>query len=341
MLLDNLHHKRPGRRRRESTWDRSGGPRDLVELGPAQSIMVPELRGPGIIRHLWVVLGGDHFPDSDIYRAVRLVLRFDGAAEPQVDVPLADFFLFGHGHLVDVNSLPIQVSRSFRRAEPPYLGALNCTFPMPFDGSAEISLHNTSAHAGPFKVYYYVDWDQHAEPLPEAHPPFPRQLQRGAYAAARRCAGLPHAGRRRELLVPARGRVRGPLRRHRVERTLPATRRPRRRPRPRPLVGGDDWFVIDGERWPPTLHGTGTEDYFNLAYGFHRVDCRPEYGVTFLERPDPILIACGKFSMYRFHLSDPIPFERSLAASLEHGNFNLARVHYRSVAYWYGRPTDL
>ena len=153
MLLDNLHHKRPGKRRRESTWDRSGGPRDMVELGPAQSITVPELPGPGIIRHLWVVLGG--------------------------------------------------------------------------------------------------------------------------------------------------------------------------------------------ERWPPTLHGTGTEDYFNLAYGVHRVDCRPEYGVTFLERPDPTLIACGKFSMYRFHLSDPIPFERSLAASLEHGNFNLARVHYRSVANWYGRPTDL
>ena len=222
MLLDNLHHKRPGRRRRESTWDRSGGPRDMVELGPAQSIMVPELRGPGIIRHLWVVLGGDHFPDSDLYRAVRLVLRFDGAAEPQVDVPLADFFLFGHGHLVDVNSLPIQVSRSFRRAEPPYLGALNCTFPMPFDGSAEISLHNTSAHAGPFKVYYYVDWDQHAEPLPEPTLHFRASFNEGAYAAARRRAGLAHAGRRRELLVPARGRVRGPLRRHRVERALHA-----------------------------------------------------------------------------------------------------------------------
>ena len=102
---------------------------------------------------------------------------------------------------------------------------------------------------------------------------------------------------------------------------------------------GDDWFVIDGERWPPTLHGTGTEDYFNLAYGFHRVDCRPEYGVTFLERPDPALIACGKFSMYRFHLSDPIPFESSIAASLEHGNFNLAPgpLPLGGVLVW---PTD-
>ena len=341
MLLDDLHRKRSGRRRRESTWDRSGGPRDLVELGPAQSIVVPELGGPGIIRHLWVVLGGDHFPDSDVYRAVRLVLRFDGAAEPQVDVPLADFFLFGHGHLVDVNSLPIQVSRSMRRAEPPYLGALNCTFPMPFDRSAEISLHNTSPDAEPFKVHYYVDWDQHAEPLPEPTFHFRASFHE---EHTRPPPGAPAFRTLDDAENYPFLRADG-FEGHYVGTGLSVhcTQRDDR------VAGrdlgrwweGDDWFVIDGERWPPTLHGTGTEDYFNLAYGFHRVDCRLEYGVTFLERPDPALIACGKFSMYRFHLSDPIPFERSIAASLEHGNFNLARVHYRSVAYWYGRPTDV
>jgi hypothetical protein len=29
-----------------------------------------------------------------------------------------------------------------------------------------------------------------------------------------------------------------------------------------------DMFFIDGETWPPSLHGTGTEDYFNAAWGF-------------------------------------------------------------------------
>ena len=29
------------------------------------------------------------------------------------------------------------------------------------------------------------------------------------------------------------------------------------------LVADDD----EGQRWPPTLHGTGTEDYFNTAWG--------------------------------------------------------------------------
>ena len=99
--------------------------------------------------------------------------------------------------------------------------------------------------------------------------------------------------------------------------------------------------MIDGERWPPTLHGTGTEDYFNLAYGFHRVDCRPEYGVTFLERPDPILIACGKFSMYRFHLSgsDPLRALHRGVAGARQLQPGAGPLPLRGVLY--GRPTDL
>ena len=188
---------------------------------------------------------------------------------------------------------------------------------------------------------YYVDWDQHAEPLPEPTLQFrasfhEEHTQPPAGAPAFRT--LDDAENYPFLRADGfEGHYVGTgLSVHCTQRDDRVAGRDLGR-----WWEGDDWFVIDGERWPPTLHGTGTEDYFNLAYGFHRVDCRPEYGVTFLERPDPALIACGKFSMYRFHLSDPIPFESSIAASLEHGNFNLARVHYRSVAYWYGRPTDV
>ena len=40
-------------------------------------------------------------------------------------------------------------------------------------------------------------------------------------------------------------------------------------------------FVDDdneGVRWPPTLHGTGTEDYFNTAWGPHENFARPSLG---------------------------------------------------------------
>lgn len=83
---------------------------------------------------------------------------------------------------------------------------------------------------------------------------------------------------------------------------------------------GDDMFVIDDEPWPPRLHGTGTEDYFNLARGFRQTGCRPEYGITYLRKEEPDTDQTdGRFSAYRFHINDPIPFSSS-------------------VAYWYGRP---
>jgi hypothetical protein len=30
---------------------------------------------------------------------------------------------------------------------------------------------------------------------------------------------------------------------------------------------GDDMIWVDGYKWPPDLHGTGSEDYFNQAFG--------------------------------------------------------------------------
>lgn len=102
---------------------------------------------------------------------------------------------------------------------------------------------------------------------------------------------------------------------------------------------GDDMFVIDDEPWPPRLHGTGTEDYFNLAWGIRQVDCRPDYGVTFINKNESdISQIAGQFSMYRFHLNDSIPFTTSLHASIEHGHANDCEADYRSLAYWYGRP---
>ncbi|MGI8383463.1 DUF2961 domain-containing protein [Robertmurraya sp. P23] len=44
---------------------------------------------------------------------------------------------------------------------------------------------------------------------------------------------------------------------------------------------GDDMFFIDGEEWPPSIHGTGTEDYFNAAWGFPSGEyAGPYHGVS-------------------------------------------------------------
>jgi hypothetical protein len=101
---------------------------------------------------------------------------------------------------------------------------------------------------------------------------------------------------------------------------------------------GDEMIWIDGEE-KPRIHGTGTEDYFGGAWGFRQEYNMPFHGVTILERvPEREDWRAGKYTVYRFHIRDPIPFERSLKFSIERGHNNHRRdCTYSSVAYWYQR----
>ena len=75
---------------------------------------------------------------------------------------------------------------------------------------------------------------------------------------------------------------------------------------------GDDFFFIDGEK-EPRLRGTGTEDYFCDGWGFRQHD-GPFYGAPLWEGYEP----GNRGSVYRFHLTDPVPFKKSLRVEIEH-----------------------
>ena len=90
-------------------------------------------------------------------------------------------------------------------------------------------------------------------------------------------------------------------------------------------------FFVDGES-TPSINGTGSEDYFLGAWDFGGHPFA--YGlfgapVVGQER------AGGRWSLYRFHLDSPIPFTKSLRATIEHGHANHRSDNYFSVAYWY------
>ena len=97
---------------------------------------------------------------------------------------------------------------------------------------------------------------------------------------------------------------------------------------------GDDMIVIDGEPWPPRLHGTGTEDYFNTAFAPSEPFSASYHGLTAYSGTKKWPFA-GKNSMYRFHIEDPIRFRRSIRVSIEHGEANALSNDYSSTAYWY------
>ncbi len=94
---------------------------------------------------------------------------------------------------------------------------------------------------------------------------------------------------------------------------------------------GDDMIFIDGEEWPPTLHGTGTEDYFNTAYCPAVKYDSLYHGLTLPGGPN----WSGKSSYYRFHIEDPIHFRKSIKVTIEHGHNNHRSDDISSTAYWY------
>jgi len=95
---------------------------------------------------------------------------------------------------------------------------------------------------------------------------------------------------------------------------------------------GDDMIFIDGEGWPPSLHGTGTEDYFNTSWSPNTLFSHPYYGYA---RVNGDLGWLGRTHVYRFHIADPIYFDKSLRFTIEHGHNNNLTLDLASVAYWY------
>ena len=96
---------------------------------------------------------------------------------------------------------------------------------------------------------------------------------------------------------------------------------------------GDERFTIDGEL---VIHGTGSEDYFNC--GWYAVENRlnkpgalPLHGFpVYRENVEPTRAVA-----YRWHVADPVPYEKSIIAEIEHGGDDKFAAHYQSVTYFY------
>jgi hypothetical protein len=108
-------------------------------------------------------------------------------------------------------------------------------------------------------------------------------------------------------------------------------------------------IFIDGEAWPPALHGTGTEDYFGGAWAFENPYQPGEYGsysTPYLGMPQVIEPAKffknqQRFGLYRWHITDPIRFQQDLRVTIQAlgwrsgGRYLPLQDDIASVAFWY------
>jgi hypothetical protein len=321
--LSNLAALTNARTRRISSYDRTGGNTDSVPIEPGETITIADITGAGVIRHLWFTIA-----HKDPMHRRNMVLRmyWDGSATPSVACPVGDFFGQGWGEEYNFISLPLCAS--------PRAGkALNCYFPMPFGNGARIEIENESGGRCD-AFYYYVDY--------ETLPALPADT------------GRFHAGWRRSVHLPAQGvenewaALFSPLEPNLTDAQNHPIISTRGRghyvgvnyyvesPSPIWYGEGDDMWFIDGEAWPPSLHGTGTEDYFNTAWCPRELYQHSYFGYGRINTGQTGWL--GRTHVYRFHLEDPIRFAKSLRGSIEIGHANCVMADVVTAAYWYQQP---
>jgi hypothetical protein len=326
--LRDLPRLRRQRRRRSSSWDRTGGNDDRETLAPGETATLLDVTGAGTVTHIWVTVAPKRLlrrgDDPELLR--RLVLRawWDGEEDPSIEVPLGDFFGVGHGRTTNFVSAPLQMS-------PENGKGFSCWFPMPFGDGARIEITSEMERDSVF-VYFYVDHEE-LDALDAEVGRFHAQWRRvnPCVGSTRRESNLAFSHRGTNLdgadnytILEATGHG------HYVGCVLSI--RNLRRTRKWNWYGeGDDMIFIDGDVWPPTLHGTGTEDYFDTAWCPTQTHHAPYHGITLPGGKN----WSGEISLYRFHIEDPVVFERSIRVSIEHGHANKRSDDYSSVAYWY------
>ena len=306
--------------RRVSSYDRSGGNGDnIYKIKTGESRTIFDVKGAGIITHIWITIA----PRPEQLNRTDIILKmyWDGNKEPSVLSPIGPFFGQGWDESYDYASLPLA-------AGPAGGTGLVCYFQMPFANGAKVVIEN-QADKDIDAFYYYIDYVE-MEKLPENsgrfHAWFNRKITSAPETGENEWEALHKFdknpdGKDNYIFADINGEG------HFVGVNLYI-----QNPSIMWYGEGDDMFFIDGEK-EASIHGTGTEDYFNTSWCPKTHFLHPFYGYP--------RVASGETGwlyrthMYRFHITDPIYFKKSLKATIEHGHANCLTLDMASVAYWY------
>ncbi len=283
------------------------GNADSRPIEPGGTLVLADLKGPGMIVHFWNTIAHR----APFYsRLLTLRMYWDGEKNPSVECPIGDFFGVGHGLDKPFVSLPIKVSSDGR--------GRNCYWPMPFRKSARITVTNESDKRCD-AFYYYLDWQKYKS--------LPKDT---AYFHAMYRQEYPCVMGRNYLIadIVGRGHYVGTV--QSVQNMSAGW-----------YGEGDDFFFIDGEK-PSRACGARAPRTISATAGASASMTGRIYGVPLWEGYE----AGNRGSVYRFHIPDPVPFKKSLRVEIEHkgsqdfpdgtGSGFIERDDLMSsVAFWY------
>ena len=331
----NLAQIKDAKTGRCSSCDRTGRNADAWTIEAGETKVLADIRGPGAITHIWMTQGNH-------YRECLLKITWDNARAPSVLVPLGDFFCLGHGMVNSFQSLFFTAStrgnNQFNQG-----CALNAYVPMPFKERAVVELVNQSREV--HRQYFYIDYETFAMPqndLGYFHAEFCRTNPFGGWGHEIN-VNTPEANiinkeklawENNYVILETKGCG------HYIGCNLSVTN----------FQGtwwgeGDDMIWVDGYKWPPDLHGTGSEDFLNQAWGM-QANAFLRNGSSIYEgntiQHVNASASGGYQTSYIFHPENPVRFQKEIKVTIEHGHGNHLANEMSSVAYWYAEnPTRI
>lgn len=276
-----------------------------IKIAGGEVFTIAEMDGPGAIQHIWMTPTGN-------WRSTIIRIYWDGETTPSVEAPVGDFFCMGWGQYAPLSSLAVCVNPG---------SAFNCYWTMPFRKSCKITMENILDEE--MTLYYQIDYT--LTDVPEDAAYFHAQFRRTN----------PNLTSDYTMIDGIKGKG------HYVGTYMAWG------------VNNNGWwgegeikFFMDGDSKYPTICGTGTEDYFCGSYNFDRNGkynefCTPYAGLHQVIRPDGLYTSQQRFGLYRWHIADPIRFEKELRITIQDlgwksgGRYLPQKSDIASVVFWY------
>jgi hypothetical protein len=327
-------------------WNAVGRPLDqrpskpatrAVSLPAHTTVPVWESAEAGTVTAIYLKLGK---MTPEALRYARIKAYWDGEVTPSVNSPLGPFFGTGYWPVPDPPGTPPRYGHT--AAQPQEVAALGKGsvelgrietrslpvgatkegfynfFPMPFFKSARIELanesdtpvpdvqvtvHTVAGAPPPSSAYFHAQWREENPALPHHDYTVLETRGHGHYVGA--------------VLVISSVQY-DPTKREEVQRWN---------------LEGDSRFYIDDNRTFATA-STGTEDYYMGGW----------YDVWFMDKvltlpangyPVHDIDSQDHSVMYRFHLTDFVPYYRSFRFAMEHGPEGELPAHHSGTAFFY------
>jgi len=278
----------------------------FIRINSGETFTLAEIEGPGAIQHIWMTPTGN-------WRFSIIRIYWDDERTPSVECPIGDFFGMGWGVYAPLVSLPICVNPG---------SAFNCYWNMPFRKKCKITVENVNDRNA-MTLYYQIDYTLTDVPADAAY--FHAQFRRTHY----------NEGSDYTIVDGIKGKG------HYVGVYMAWG------------AHNNGWwgegeikFFMDGDTKYPTICGTGTEDYFCGSYNFDREGqykefCTPYAGLHQVIRPDGTYQSQQRFGMYRWHIVDPVRFDKDLRITMQDlgwrhdGRYLPQKSDIASVIFWY------